>query len=257
MASCRWGQAACRFAGRLQGGLPHPDIVLFFNVSWIFIVFYLPYEITNLWLFGYGIGLSDAPHPTIADMPLKKSHSSLIYFPEMRFMGAQLKPADQRTGQIWILRTLSTIIILSGLWWVITNGSVASWFIGLPVIATATWASRRLSRLSGTQISLSGLARFVPFFLWESLRGGVDVALRTLTPRMRIAPGFSRYRTGLKTSSARTLFVNCVSLLPGTLAVDLQDEWLEIHMLDIQLDPNATFARLERVVARLFANTGD
>lgn len=113
--------------------------------------------------------------------------------------------------------TLLTLTLLAGLWWVLTSGSMASWLVWLPALASAAWVNGRLGRSSGERLSLTGLARFVPFFIWQSLRGGVDVALRTLTPRMRIQPGFSRYRTRLKTLSAQTFFANCVSLLPGTL----------------------------------------
>ncbi len=123
-------------------------------------------------------------------------------------------------------------------------------------MAGATWASRRLSKNSGTRISLIGLIRFVPYFLWESLRGGTDVALRTLAPRVRVRPGFCRYRTGLHASSARTFFAYCVSLLPGTLAADLRDEWLEIHVLDTESNFLSELARLERVVAGVFVETG-
>lgn len=156
-----------------------------------------------------------------------------------------------------IADTLLTVILLAGLWWVLTNGSPVSWLIGLPALAGAAWASRRLNRSSSTRISLSGLARFLPFFLWQSLRGGVDVALRTLSPLMRIRPGFSRYRTGLRTPAARTFFANCVCLLPGTLAADLRAEWLEVHVINVESDPNAELASLERVVAGVFADTGE
>ncbi len=172
-------------------------------------------------------------------------------------MTAQFHQLTHKTGKDSIINMFFIVILLAGLWWVLTNGSVASWLIGLPALASAAWAHRHLSGLSSPRISLIGLARFLPFFLWQSLRGGADVALRTLAPRMRIHPGFSRYRVGLQTPPARIFFTNCVSLLPGTLAADLQDEWLEVHGLNIESDSNSELTKLERVVARLFAEGGD
>jgi multicomponent Na+:H+ antiporter subunit E len=134
---------------------------------------------------------------------------------------------------------------------------VESWLFGLPALAGAVWASRRLGSVSDTRLSMRGLLRFIPYFLWESLRGGTDVALRTLAPRVRVQPGFYRYRTDLHASSGRTFFAYCVSLLPGTLTADLQDEWLEIHTLNTEPDPISELARLERLVAGLFTNKGD
>ncbi len=97
-------------------------------------------------------------------------------------------------------------MLLAGLWWVLTSGSLASWLVGLPAVAGALWFSTRLSGTAGSPVSLGGLARFVPFFIWHSLRGGLDVAARTLAPRARIKPRFIRYRAGLNTSSGRILF---------------------------------------------------
>ena len=103
-------------------------------------------------------------------------------------------------------------------------------------------------------MSVLGLIRFAPFFLWESLRGGTDVALRTLAPRMRIQTGFIRYRTHLGNVSSLTFFANCVSLLPGTLAADLQGDWLEVHVLNTRSEHQAELARLEHAVAWVFGS---
>lgn len=160
-----------------------------------------------------------------------------------------MSPRDGTLGVV-----LATLL-LGGLWWVLSNGSPSSWLVGLPALAGAAWASRRLQSFSGVRLSLIGLAGFLPFFLFQSLRGGLDVALRTLAPVMPIRPGFYRYRSALRTPAARTFFANCISLLPGTLVADLQGEWLELHVLDSATDPHRELARLERVVARLFAES--
>ena len=169
---------------------------------------------------------------------------------------AQIKPLSQKTGWESILRLSLTTTLLAGLWWLLTNGAMQSWLVGLPFIACAVWTHRLLSKAQEPRISPIGLLLFVPYFLWESLRGGTDVALRTLAPRLRIQPDFRRYRTGLKTLTARTFFANCVSLLPGTLAADLQDEWLEVHVLNTGSDFHRELTRLENVVARLFSENG-
>ena len=163
----------------------------------------------------------------------------------------QAQPAAERRRHI-----LLALGLFAGLWWVISGGSSGSWLIGLLAVALAVWASRRLHRPSGVRISGLGLLKFAPFFLWESLRGGIDVALRTLSPRMRIEPGFLRYRTQLQSEPARILFANCVSLLPGTLASDLRQDWLEIHSLNLADDPQRELVRLERMIEQLMESAG-
>jgi len=152
---------------------------------------------------------------------------------------------------------LTMLTLLAVVWWTLSGGVFSSWLIGVPAIAAAAWVDSRLRNPAGTRISLSGLVRFVPFFLWHSLRGGIDVALRTLAPRMRIRPGFFSYRTTLQCPAARTFFVNCVSLLPGTLAADLREQWVEVHVLDRSSPVTAELAVLERAVSNLLVKTGD
>lgn len=148
--------------------------------------------------------------------------------------------------------TLLSIAGLAGLWWLLSGGGASSWLIGVPVVLAAAWASRRLGGMAAPGLSISGLARLAPFFLRESVRGGVDVARRVLVVPMRIAPGFSTYPLRLCHPGARLLFANSVSVLPGTLSVDLRDDCLAIHALDRDSDFTGELRRVESAVGRVF-----
>jgi multicomponent Na+:H+ antiporter subunit E len=145
-----------------------------------------------------------------------------------------------------------SLMLAALLWWVLVGGDSASWVVGVPVVAAAVWSAWRLRSDDAGRISLRGLLRFIPFFLWESIRGGVDVASRVLRPRMAIRPGFISYTTALHTPAGRLLFVNCISLLPGTLAADIADDELRVHTLDIEGDTGRELSRLERRVAAVY-----
>jgi multicomponent Na+:H+ antiporter subunit E len=149
-------------------------------------------------------------------------------------------------------RTALPLASLAGLWWLLSDGDPASWLIGLPAVAAAFWSARRLGSYNTAPVSATALLRFLPFFLWESLRGGFDVALRTLAPRMRLSPGLMVYRTSLPRPDARLFFATCVSLLPGTLAADLDEDRLEVHVLDAGADATGELQRLESAVARVY-----
>lgn len=150
------------------------------------------------------------------------------------------------------VRLLVPGLFLAAFWWLLTGGEPASWGIGLPVVLSATWARHRLKRGEGASYSLRGLIRFLPFFFWQSLWGGLDVARRTLSPRLPVDPGFFLYRTRLSQPQARVFFANCISLLPGTLSADLQDDRINVHLLDAATDPTAELVRLEHAVQGLF-----
>ncbi len=136
------------------------------------------------------------------------------------------------------------------LWWMLTEGAMNSWLVGVPVVVFAALVSDAL--LPGVSWSLTGMVRFVPFFLWHSLRGGVDVAGRALHPRLPISPGLLDYRWRLPPGLPRVIMANTVSLLPGTLSAELDEEHLRVHVLDETGAFASELKEIEARVARLF-----
>jgi len=149
--------------------------------------------------------------------------------------------------QHWLIPGL----VLAGLWLLLSGGATGSWLIGLPAMALALW----LAGPGRSGWSLIGLLRFLPFFIIESIRGGLDVARRTLAPEMRVNPGLLAYLINLHDPQARLLFTNCVSLLPGTLAAALEQDRLHLHLLDCGVNPEPELRLLEQAVARVFRET--
>lgn len=161
--------------------------------------------------------------------------------------------APSRKAQLPGILTSTTI--LAGLWWLIVQGRADAWLVGLPAVALASLASVRLGGHPLPRVSPGGLLAFLALFLKESVRGGVDVARRTLGPELRIAPGFRRYRLHISHPAARVLLINCISLLPGTLAADLDGDHAELHLLDTGVDQDPELRQLEQAVARMFGLT--
>ena len=134
-------------------------------------------------------------------------------------------------------------------WLIVAGPAPASWLIGLPSVALATWASFRLAPPLPYKIRFVGLMRFFGYFMRESLRGGWDVAKRTMLPRMRIAPGQAEYNSGLPEGLPIVLFAGCVSLLPGTLSQRFDGGHLSLHLLDADETDLAELKALENHIA--------
>lgn len=149
-------------------------------------------------------------------------------------------------------RMLTRMAAFAVLWWIIVQGQADAWLIGLPAVALAALASISLSPDSLPRLSLIGLFRFIILFITESIRGGIDVARRTLSPKVRVQPGFSRYRPRLDDPRARVLFVNCISLLPGTLSSSIDGDYVELHLIDMRQDPVPQLQRIEQLIASMF-----
>ncbi|RKT46187.1 Na+/H+ antiporter subunit E [Thiocapsa rosea] len=150
---------------------------------------------------------------------------------------------------------LSRAIGFALIWLILVGPDGASWIVGGPFVIAATLASLRLSKPRNSTLSLSSLARFAPYFLRESLRGGLDVAARVVLPRLRVQPGHQTYRVRLQSPPARLVFINTISLLPGTLSADLRGDLATVHALDVGTDIVEDLSALERRVAELFGET--
>lgn len=160
--------------------------------------------------------------------------------------------SDDRSRTTWIRRATLRLLPLLLVWWVLTQGDPASWAIGIPTVLFATIISLSLSASSCWEWRLSAFPRFVSFFAYCSLRGGVDVACRAFSPSLPLAPAVLAYSLRLREGTARVFFANIVSLLPGTLSTDIRGDTLMVHVLDSTLPVFERLQRLEVAVARLF-----
>jgi len=66
-----------------------------------------------------------------------------------------------------------------------------------------------------------------PFFL-AMARANLDVAYRVITGKIR--PGIVRFQPHLRTDFGRTLLANSITLTPGTLTVDVDDDTGEFYV---------------------------
>ncbi len=71
-------------------------------------------------------------------------------------------------------------------------------------------------------------------FVWACIRANLDVAYRVLHPAMPIRPGIVKVKTVLKSDFARTVLANSITMTPGTISVDIIDDYLYIHWIYIR-----------------------
>ena len=138
------------------------------------------------------------------------------------------------------------------LWWILAEGRLDGWLLGGVAVAAATWTSIRLQPPGAQPMRLANLVVFLRFFLWNSLRGGMQVAGMALRGRAALRPGIIELRVTLPPGGTRILLVNVLGLMPGTLGVDLDDAILRLHVLDDSQPVVAETRALEMSIAGLF-----
>jgi multicomponent Na+:H+ antiporter subunit E len=144
------------------------------------------------------------------------------------------------------------ILLFALLWWVLSEGGIEGGLFGIVAVAAATWTSVVLWPPAANGVRLAAVPGFLVMFLSNSVRGGWQVALMALRGRSALQPAIIELPLDLPAGAPQILLTNALSLMPGTLGVELVDDRLRLHVLDQHLPVVAEARALERHIAVLF-----
>lgn len=150
-----------------------------------------------------------------------------------------------------LIKAAIRIVPFALLWWLLTLGSFESWGVGVLVVLAATAASLRLQP-NGLPVSPLRLLPFAIFFLKQSIKGGVQVALLALRPRLLLRPATLDIPLRLRHEPAQVFFGSLIGLMPGTICIGLDGNRLRVHVLDRGMFAEQEVRAAEAQVARLF-----
>jgi len=98
---------------------------------------------------------------------------------------------------------------------------------------------------------------YIIIFAWECLKANFDVAYRVLHPDLPIKPGIVKVKTDLKTNIGRTTLANSITMTPGTITVDMIDDYIYVHWIYVSTTDPEKYAekisgRFEKYIKRIF-----
>ncbi len=100
---------------------------------------------------------------------------------------------------------------------------------------------------------------YIPLFIWECLKANIDVAYRVTHPDLPINPGIVKVKTTLKSDTALTFLANSITLTPGTMSVDIDQEngflyihWIDVKNKDIRQSSEIIVKNFENILRRIF-----
>lgn len=99
------------------------------------------------------------------------------------------------------------------------------------------------------------LVRAVAFMFWMAGRilvASVQLARIVLSPSMPLDPCSVRFHTDLRSPLARTTLTNSISLVPGTLTVDIEGSEILVHALSPHQVDDLVTGRLQNKIAGIF-----
>jgi multicomponent Na+:H+ antiporter subunit E len=85
---------------------------------------------------------------------------------------------------------------------------------------------------------------YLVVFIWECIKANIDVAYRVLHPAMPIRPGIVKVKTTLKSDMAKMLLANSITMTPGTISVDIIDDYLYIHWIYISSEDPEVYTEI-------------
>lgn len=154
------------------------------------------------------------------------------------------------------IRAISLLVVFLMLWWSFTDGSMEQFWFGFIVAVLATVLTMRI--LEGERfpivVRIKTLARFVPYFIYESVKGGVLVAKLAVLPQRLVRSEYIEYETRIPQSAdlARMWFASTICIFPGTLSCGYKGDSLVIHVLDIGLLDMNSIQELEKIIGAIF-----
>jgi len=162
-----------------------------------------------------------------------------------------LRDTRPTRGELW-RRFAVKALALALLWGVLTEFRLDALVFGVPAVLAGAALVFVMPYSPGARLSLGGTLVFIGWFAVQSVRGAVDVSLRAIAPSMPLRPGFRPYTPRLPEGAPRVMFLNTITLLPGTLSAEVSGEKVMVHMLDTRADLEADLGTLETRIAALF-----
>jgi multicomponent Na+:H+ antiporter subunit G len=126
------------------------------------------------------------------------------------------------------------------------------------VVVTLALPGLRPRRPSG-RLRLPALIRLAAHFVWSVAAANIDVAGAVIS-RREPRPAIVEIQLHVESPTETALLMNMITFTPGTIALELHEQTLSVHVLDLDLDLDdaesfvAELTTLERLVIDAFGS---
>jgi multicomponent Na+:H+ antiporter subunit E len=166
------------------------------------------------------------------------------------------------------LRTVALVVILSAFWFVLSGRFGLQYLIFLAAsVGVVLWLNperpfrgldpSRGGGMAGLLRGIPALARYLVWLVWNIILANIEVARLILHPRMPINPALVTFETRLRDPMARVVVANTITLTPGTVTIDLEDQSFLVHALVPESAEAILSGALQNVVGAIFGEARD
>ncbi len=132
-------------------------------------------------------------------------------------------------------------------------GSIVSAFL---TILSAKYLSLSIGPAFPIQL-LKFVFIYLPVFIWKLVLANLDVARRVLSPKIPLNPGIVKVKTELPGELGKLTLANSITLTPGTLSIDVDEDYIYVHTVEIKGETEAEHQKnisglFERILGGIF-----
>lgn len=148
------------------------------------------------------------------------------------------------------------VLIMLYLFWIVLSGYFTPLLLGLGGLSVllAGWLLHRMDRADGQLGALRpsiGLFGYGLWLMWSVVKANIDVVRRIWSPSLPINPVWERLDTRVSTPAEKALYANSITLTPGTLTTDVNEDHFVIHSLSPEGLSELGAGEMERRIRRL------
>lgn len=136
------------------------------------------------------------------------------------------------------MKYLATFIVLFVIYLFLASFAISEMVLGAIVSAVLTVLLVRFVNFKIDLLLPIKLFKFVfiylPVFIWKLILANIDVARRILSPKIPLNPGIVKVHTDLEGDFGKLTLANSITLTPGTLSIDIVDNYIYVHTVDIK-----------------------
>ncbi len=131
------------------------------------------------------------------------------------------------------------LFIILEFFWIVWNNSldITIWLYGLLIVIPVVFLfSKGTYIFDGVRLTPKSLMYsflYIGVFIIALIKSNLDVIFRVLHPKLPIRPGIIRIETRLKSPIARMILANSITLTPGTFTVDIKDNIIYVHWIEV------------------------
>jgi len=107
-------------------------------------------------------------------------------------------------------------------------------FFGAMSVLFTLGLSARMKILDSETVPYLNVPKTLGYFVWlfnEVIKANVAVAKAVLSPELKISPSMIKVPAHQDTDIGKTMFANSITLTPGTVSVDMEEDGILVHAL--------------------------